>query len=101
MGRLIGNGVSPYAADDTGNAPHRPNVYVTDVPRDDKVAPDGWNVQSPLYLGQSAPINIGLLIGNGVSSDATNDMGNAPYRPNVYVTDVPRDDNGAPEQWNA
>jgi hypothetical protein len=37
MGLLIGNGVS---ADDTGDAPHRPNVYVTDVPRDDSVAPE-------------------------------------------------------------
>ncbi len=40
MGLLIGNGVSPDAADDTGDAPHRPNVYVTDVPRDDSVAPE-------------------------------------------------------------
>ena len=45
-------------------------------------------------------INMGLLIGNGVSPDATDDTGNAPHRPNVFVTDVPRDDSGAPEQWN-
>ena len=43
MGLLIGNGVSSDAADDTGDAPHRPNVYVTDVPRDDSVAPERWN----------------------------------------------------------
>ena len=30
----VRNGVSPDAADDTGVAPHRPNVYVTDVPRE-------------------------------------------------------------------
>ena len=44
---------------------------------------------------------MGLLIGNGVSLNAADDTGNAPYRPNVYVNDVPRDDNGAPERWNA
>ena len=43
MGRLIGNGVSLDAADDTGDAPYRPIVYVTDVPRDDSMAPEGWN----------------------------------------------------------
>jgi hypothetical protein len=43
MGRLVGKGVSPYAADDTGNTPYRPNVYVTDVPRDDSGAPERWN----------------------------------------------------------
>ena len=42
MGLLIGNGVSPDAADDTGDAPHRPNVYaIEDGPRDDSVAPEG------------------------------------------------------------
>ena len=44
MGLLIGNGVSPDAADDTGDAPHRQNAYVTGVPRDDSVAPERWNV---------------------------------------------------------
>ena len=29
------------AADDTGDSPHRPNVYVTKVPRDVSVAPEG------------------------------------------------------------
>ena len=43
---------------------------------------------------------MGLLIGKGVSLDAADDTGK-PYRPNVYVNDVPRDDNGAPERWNA
>ena len=42
-----------------------------------------------------------LLIGNGVRLDAADDTGNAPYRPNVYVNDVPRDDSVAPEPWNA
>ena len=40
IGLHIGNGVSPDAADDTGDVPHRPIVYVTDVPRDDSVAPE-------------------------------------------------------------
>ncbi len=39
----------------------------------------------------------GLLIGNGVSSDAADDTGNTGK---VYVTAVPRDDSGALEQWN-
>jgi hypothetical protein len=44
MGLHIGNDVSPDAAEDTGeDAPHRPNVHVTDVPRDDSVAPERWN----------------------------------------------------------
>ena len=43
----------------------------------------------------------GLLIGNGVSPDAADDTGDAPYRPNVNVNDVPRDDIGPPERWNA
>ena len=43
MGLLIGNGVSPDAADDTGNPPYRPKVYVNDVLRDDSVAPERWN----------------------------------------------------------
>ena len=43
MGRLIEHGVNPDAADDTGDAPYRPNAYVIDVPRDDCVAPEGWN----------------------------------------------------------
>ena len=43
MERVIGNGVISYAADDTGNTPYRPNVYVTDVLRDDSGAPERWN----------------------------------------------------------
>ena len=43
MGLLIEHGVSPDAADDTGDAPHRPNVCVTDVPRADSVTPERWN----------------------------------------------------------
>jgi hypothetical protein len=101
MGLLIGNGVSPDAADDTGNAPHRPNVYVTDVPRDDSGAPEQWNVKSPLYLVLSKSIDMGRLNGNGVSPYAADDTGNTPYRLNVYVNDVPRGDNGASERWNA
>ena len=42
-----------------------------------------------------------LLIEHGVSPDADNDTGETPHRPNVYVTDVPRADSVAPEQWNA
>ena len=37
---------------------------------------------------------MGLLIGNGVSLNAADDTGVAPYYPNVYVNDVSRDDNG-------
>ena len=44
MGLLIGNGVSLYAADDTGDAPYRPNVNVNDVTRDDIGPPERWNV---------------------------------------------------------
>ena len=43
MGLLIGNGVSLYAANDAEDAPHRPNAYVTDVSRDDSVAPERRN----------------------------------------------------------
>jgi hypothetical protein len=42
-----------------------------------------------------------LLIGNGVNPDAANDIGDAPYHPNVYVTDALRDDSVAPERGNA
>ncbi len=44
---------------------------------------------------------MGLHVGNGVSLDAADDTGDAPYRLNVYVNDVPRDDSVAPERWNA
>jgi hypothetical protein len=84
MGLLIGNGVSSDAADDTGNAPHRPNVYVTDAPRDDSGAPEQWNVWPSPYRVQSAPIDTRPLIGKGVSPDAADDTGGAPHRPNVY-----------------
>jgi hypothetical protein len=40
MGLHIGNGVSLDAADDAGDAPHRRNVRVSDVPRDYSVAPE-------------------------------------------------------------
>ncbi len=54
-----------------------------------------------LFLVQLKSIDMGLLIGDGVSLDAADDTGDAPYRPNVYVNDVPRDDSVAPEPWNA
>ena len=47
------------------------------------------------YLGQSKSIDMGLHIEHGVSPDAADDTGDAPHRPNVYVTDVPRDDSVA------
>ena len=50
---------------------------------------------------QPASIDMGLHVGNGVSLDAADDTGDAPYRLNVYVNDVPRDDSEAPEPWNA
>ena len=40
IGLHVGNGVSPDAADDTEDAPHRPNAYVTGIPCDDSVAPE-------------------------------------------------------------
>ena len=43
MGLHVGNGVSLDAADDTGDAPHRPTVSVTNVPRDNIVAPERRN----------------------------------------------------------
>ena len=57
--------------------------------------------RTSLFLVQPKSIDMGLLIGNGVSPDPADDTGDASYRPNVYVNDVPRDDNGAPERWNA
>jgi hypothetical protein len=36
MGPRIENCGSPNSADDMEDVPHRPNVYVTDVPRDDR-----------------------------------------------------------------
>ena len=55
MGLHIGNGVSLYAADDTEDVPHRPNAYVTDVPRDGRVVPERWNAYLSKYMdGTSA-----------------------------------------------
>ena len=35
--------------------PQRTNVYVTDVPSDGRVAPEGWNAYLPKYMdGTSA-----------------------------------------------
>jgi hypothetical protein len=39
-GTRIEHGVGPDAANDAGDAPHRPNVYETDVLRADSVAPE-------------------------------------------------------------
>ena len=57
--------------------------------------------RTSLFLVQPKSIDMGLLIGNGVILGATDDTEDAPYHPNVYVNDIPRDDNGAPERWNA
>jgi hypothetical protein len=41
MGPHIRNGIGQIAADDTGDVPHRQNVYIIDAPpRDDSVAPE-------------------------------------------------------------
>ncbi len=73
MGLLIKHGVSPDAADDTEHAPHRPNVYVTDVPRAKVSCPsDGTHIR-PIHRKESASIDIGLLIKHGVSPDAADD----------------------------
>ena len=61
----------------------------------------GTHSRPALDLVQPKSIDMGLIIGNGVSLDAADDTRNAPYCPNVYVNDVPRDDNGAPKRWNA
>jgi hypothetical protein len=46
--------------------------------------------------------DLGLNIGDDVSlMHVADDTGDVPYRPNVYVNDVPRDDSGAPERQNA
>ena len=76
MGLLIEHGV---AADDTGDTTHRPNVYLTDVPRDDSVAPERERIvvrfteRTALYLGQSASNDMGLRIEHGVAPDAAKD----------------------------
>jgi len=57
--------------------------------------------RTSLFLVQPKSIDMGLLIENGVILEAADDTGDAPYRPNVYVNDVPRDDSVAPERWNA
>ena len=43
MGPRIGNGGGPNAAGDMEDEPHRPNVYIADVPRDDSVEPEREN----------------------------------------------------------
>ncbi len=53
-----------------------------------------------LYLGQSALIDMGLYIGNGVSPIAADDAEDVPHCPNAYVTDVPRNGRVAPERMN-
>ena len=53
------------------------------------------------YLGQSVSIDMGPRIGNGGGPDAAGDMDVVPHCPNVYITDVPRDDSVAPERRNA
>ena len=51
-------------------------------------------------LVQSNSSDSGLHVVNGVSPDAADDMGDAPHRLNVYVTDVPRDESVASERLN-
>jgi hypothetical protein len=55
------NGVGPNAANDTGDVPHRPNVYVIDVPRDNRAAfptgHGGKNTDINPYLEANQCIN--------------------------------------------
>ena len=96
------HGVSLGAAYDTGDAPHRPNV--TSVPREIVWRPSDRTHSRPIHGKDFAlsrtirSIDMGL---HGVSLDAADDTGDAPHRPDVYVTDVPRDDSVAPEGWYA
>ena len=65
LGLNIGDDVSlMHVADDTGDVPHRPNVHMTDVPRECSVAPElrqriivvqihGWD----FTLGHSSQMN--------------------------------------------
>jgi hypothetical protein len=152
--------VGPDAANDTGDAPHCPNIYVTGMtvsrPSD---GTHSWE-RTSLYLGQSgrptwgcssntvsarmplttretrhtartstlqtfrAPIvwrpsdgthsrpihgkdcdlsrtmrvdRHGTRIEHVVGPDDANDKGDAPHRPNVYVTNVPRANSVAPQ----
>ena len=57
--------------------------------------------RTSLYLEKTAPIDMGLLIEHGFGLDAADDARKAPHRPNVCVTDVPRDVSVAPDGWNA
>ena len=57
----------------------------------------GTDRTSP-YLGQSVSIDMGPRIENGGGPNAAGDMEDVSHRPNVHVTDVPRDDSVAPER---
>ena len=91
------------AVDDARDAPHRPNVYVTDVPRVIMWRPSDEMHRRPIHgkdcaLPRTTRVNRhGTLIEHGVSPDAADDTGDAPHRQNAYVTGVPRDDSVAPE----
>ena len=50
MGLLIGNGVSSDAADDTGDAPHRPNVYGKTFRAKEMWRPSGERIVVPLEM---------------------------------------------------
>ena len=50
---------------------------------------------------QPASIDMRLNIGNGFSIDAADGARDVQHRPNVYVTDIPRDNSVAPERWYA
>jgi hypothetical protein len=50
---------------------------------------------------QPASIDMGLHAETVSARDAADDTGDTPHRPNVYVTDDPRDVSVAPERWNA
>ena len=86
-------------ADDTGDVPNRPNVCVTDVPRDDSVA-------SERRGREPRPANRHPRTVNREPRTATHEPATRDYRPatrehrpaddrpkrlNVYATDVQRD----------
>ncbi len=58
MGLNVGNEVSlRHVADDTGDVPHRLNVYVTDIPRGNSVAPERRNREPRTANREPSPTN--------------------------------------------
>ena len=96
------------------DVPHRPNVCVTDVPRDDSVASERRDRELRPANRHPRTVNRELPPTNREPRTATIDPRPATIDPlpanidplttgkrlNVYATDVPRDDRVAPERWD-